>query len=234
MRINLSQLTTKNLATLCQRTITISEEPTFDIVKNNPLLLVLKTVYTDYDAVYTKKAYSGKGTLVAEADAKRDGLFGGLKNILVGYSKINGNLFQQDATDIYAIIENYGIDLDRYTYSAETAQLRKLLEELEVPANKTKLENMQLTAIVNQIKTAQTEFEQIFNEQAAANTELRMMESASSFRKNLESATRNYLNVVTAMNQQSGWKELYAKLDEVVKAANNSRLETKKIITPVN
>ncbi|NDP21520.1 MAG: hypothetical protein GZ091_10620 [Paludibacter sp.] len=223
MRINLAQLSTKDLATLSQRVITISEEPASLVVKDNPLLSVLKTVYADYDAVYTKKAYSGKGVLVAEADSRRDIPFGGLKNIILGYSKISGTPFQQKAKDIYAIVENYGIDLDRYTYSTETAQLKKLLEAFDKPENVAKLESMQLTAIVTQIKTAQTEFEQIFNEQAAANAELRVMESASSIRKNLELAMRNYLNVVKAMNLQLGWKELYAKLDEVLKAANNSK-----------
>ena len=82
---------------------------------------------------------------------------------------------------------------------------------------------MQLTPVVTQIKEAQTGFETLFNELAGENAGLRVMESASSLRKSLETALRNYLNVVKAMNQLPGWKELSAKLEEVLKAANNSK-----------
>ena len=228
MKTDLTHLSTKDLAALGQRTITISDEPAFAVVKNNPLLAAVKTMYNDYDAVYTKKAYSGKGDLLLEADGKRDAPFGGLKFILLGHIKVSSSPYQQDAKDIYAIVEKYGIDLDRYKYAEETAQLKKLMEELDKPANVAKIENMQLTAVVTQIKDAQTAFEKLFNEVAGENSELRMMESASSFRKTLESALRNYFNVVKAMNEQPGWRELYAKLDEVVKAANNSKTTSPK------
>ena len=85
---------------------------------------------------------------------------------------------------------------------------------------------------MTQIREAQTAFEKLFNEVAGENSELRLMESASSFRKTLEVTLRNYFNVVKAMNQQPGWKELYAKLDEVVKAANNSKPTPPKTETP--
>jgi len=180
-------------------------------------------MYNDYDAVYTKKAYSGKGDLLLEADGKRDAPFGGFKFILLGHIKVSNSPYQQDAKDIYAIVEKYGIDLDRYKYAEETAQLKKLMEELDKPANVAKIENMQLTAVVTQIKDAQTAFEKLFNEIAGENSELRLMESASSFRKTFEVTLRNYFNLVKAMSEQPGWRELYAKLDEAVKAANNSK-----------
>jgi hypothetical protein len=232
MRINLAQLSTKDLAALSQRTITISDEPAYAIVKDNPLLAAVKTVYNEYDAVYTKKAYSGKGDLLIEFDGNRDAPFGGLKGILLGHTKVSSSPYQQDAKDIYAIIEQYGIDLDRYKMAEETAQMKKLLEDLDKPENAAKIERMLLTAVVTQIKEAQTAFEKLFNEVAGENSELRTMESASSFRKTLETALRNYLNVVKAMNSLPGWKELHAKLDEVVKAANNKRQSPPKKETP--
>lgn len=232
MKISFTNLSTKDLAALGQRTITVSDEPAFAVVKDNPLLAAVKTVYNEYDAVYTKKAFSGKGDLLLEADGKRDAPFGGFKFILLGHIKVSSSPYQQDAKDIYAIVEKYGIDLDRYKYAEETAQMKKLLEELDKPENAAKIERMQLTAIVTQIKEAQTAFERLFNEVAGENAELHTMESASSFRKTLETALRNYFNVVKAMNTQPGWRELYAKLDEVVKAANNNRPTLPKTDTP--
>lgn len=223
MKINLSRLSTKDLATLTKRSLTISDEPEFAVVKNNPLLEIAKTVYGEYDAVYTKQTYSGKGDLLFEADDKRDAPFGGFKFILQGHSRISSSPYLQDAKDIYAIIEKYGIDIDRYKYAEESALMKKMLEELDLPENAAKIERMQLTPVVTQIKEAQTGFETLFNELAGENAGLRVMESATSLRKSLETALRNYLNVVKAMNQLPGWKELSAKLEEVLKAANNSK-----------
>ncbi|MEI6556579.1 MAG: DUF6261 family protein [Paludibacter sp.] len=232
MKISFTELSTKDLAALGQRTIGISEEPAFAVVKDNPLLAAVKSIYNEYDALYTKKASSGKSDLLIEADSKRDTPFGGLKDVLVGHSKLSSSPYQQDAKDIYAIIVKYGIDLDRYKWAEETAQMKKLLEELDKPENAAKIERMQLTAVVTQIKEAQTAFEKLFNEVAGENSELRLMESATSYRKALETSLRNYFNVVKAMNQQPVWRELYAKLDEVVKAATNSKSTPKQVLPP--
>lgn len=223
MKINLTNLSTKDLATLTKRTLTVSDEPEFAVVKNNPLLEAVRTEYDEYDAVYTKQTYSGKGDLLLEADDKRDAPFSGFKFILKGHSRVSGSPHLQDAKDIYAIIEKYGIDIDHYKFAEESASMKKLLEELYLPENVAKIERMQLTPVVTQIKEAQTGFETLFNELAGENAGLRVMESATSMRKSLETALRNYLNVVKAMNQLPGWKELSAKLEEVLKAANNSK-----------
>lgn len=223
MKISLTNLSTKDLAALSQRTIATSEEPAYAVVKDNPLLGAVKSVYGEYDAVYTKNTFSGKGKLLIAADGKRDTPFGGFKFVLQGYAKLSSSPYQQDAKDIYAIIEKYGIDLDRYKWSQETAQMKKLLEELDKPQNAAKIEHMLLTSVVTEIRDAQKAFETLFLEIAGENSELHSMESATSFRKALESTLRNYFNLVTAMNQLPGWKALDAKLDELVKAANNSK-----------
>jgi hypothetical protein len=145
----------------------------------------------------------------------------------VGYSKLSISPFNQQAKDIYAIIEKHGIGLDRYNYAEETAQIKKLLEELDLPTNAAKIEQMQLTPVVIQIKTARAAFEKLLNEVAGKNSELRLMESATSMRQRLEAALRNYFNLVKAMSSQPGWKELYAKLDEIAKAVYTAKAATK-------
>lgn len=227
MKMNFGKLSTKELAAMSQRSLVVSDEPAFAVVKNNPLLVALATVYNEYDAVYVKKTYSGKSDQLAEADKDRDVPFGGLKDILVGHSKLSISPYYQSAKDIYAIIEKYDIALDRYKYAEQTAQMKKLLEELELPTNAAKTEEMKLTPIVTQIKTAHTAFENKFNELAGENSELRLMESATSMRKQLETALRNYFNLVKAMSSQPGWKELNAKLDEIAKAVYSTKAAAK-------
>ena len=221
MTVNLRKLSTKELAALCQRTITVSDETAFAVVTDNPLLLVVKTIYNDYDAVYIKKTYSGKSELLFKYDLNRNNYLGGIKSILRGHSKLTTSPYYQEATDLYEIFKRYGIGIDKLKYAEETAQLKKLIDELELPQNKAKIETMLLSEMVTQFKAAQTEFEEFFNEMAGENSELRMQESASSMRDRLEDALRNYFNVIKAMKNVPGWKELYAKLDEVIKSVNS-------------
>jgi hypothetical protein len=222
MKITLTHLSTSNLNTLAERTITTSEKTEYVVVKDHPLLVILKTVQAKYFAVYGKQTFSGMGNDVVQADALRDASFSGIKGVLLGFSKVKGYEFQQEAKDLYAIFEQRGLDLDTYSYADETTEMDKLIVELDTPANLAKLAHMNLTVPFGLMKTAQTAFKAVYLSQVSANAQLRKMESATSLRNNLERALRNYLNVVEAMKSMDGWTDLYLELSEIVRAARNN------------
>ncbi len=224
MKINLQKLSTKNLATLAQRTINSSQAGNYTIVENHPLLLSLIASYQNYDTVYTKLTYSGKGKEVATADKERDVAFSNMKAFLNGYRKLTSVANYQDAEALYKVFQMFGLDLDRLSYSAETAQLKKLIEELEKPDNTLRIINLSLVAAFDDLKTKHTDFEILFAQQAEANADLRQISSASSSRKELEQVLRSYLNLITAMKDVPDWSNLYHDLNEIVKAARNSVL----------
>lgn len=222
MKITLSELNTKNLDTLANRVIAISAKPEYAFISTHPLLLKLKNAEQEYNVVFGKTTFSGLGSEVAEADNTRDKAFSAFKTVLAGYAKMSGLSGSQEATELYAIVKKYGTGLDRYSYSEETAQLNKLIEEMEQPANRGKIDKLYLTELFTQLKTSEVVFEQIFSNQVAANAGLRNMESATSLRSYLENALKNYLRIVTAMEEEELWRSLYAELNEAVKAARNS------------
>ncbi|MFC7345112.1 DUF6261 family protein [Chryseobacterium zhengzhouense] len=222
MKITLSELSTRDLATLSQRIINSSESGNFPVISNHPLLTSLKTMCADYDEVYTKQIYSGKGVSVANADGKRDDAFRILKNFLNGYRKMTTLSNYQFAEDLYQIFRLYGIDMDRESYSKQTAQMKKLIEDLEKPENIQKLNALSLITAFNDMKSKHEAFELIFAEQAGANANLRMMKSATAIRRDLEKTLKSFLNLITAMKDVPDWKLLYADLNEHVKAAKNS------------
>ncbi|WP_313097498.1 DUF6261 family protein [Empedobacter sp.] len=224
MKINLQKLSTKNLATLAQRTINSSQAGNYTIVENHPLLLSLIASYQNYDTVYTKLTYSGKGKEVAIADKERDVAFSNMKAFLNGYRKLTSVANYQDAEALYKVFQMFGLDLDRLSYSAETAQLKKLIEELEKPDNTLRIINLSLVSAFDDLKTKHTDFEILFAQQAEANADLRQISSASSSRKELEQVLRSYLNLITAMKDVPDWSNLYHDLNEIVKAARNSVL----------
>ena len=228
MKISLQRVSTKDLATLTERTITVSTSGKYTMLANHPLMNELMTHYADYDAVYTKKSFSGKGKDVAAADHDRDIAFSSLKAFLNGYRQVVSVPNYQDAEDLYQIFVHYGLDLDRMSYSSQTAQMKKLIEELQFPANTQKIANLSLSVAFAEMKTRHEYFEDIFEEQTEANAGLRQMESASSVRRSLEKTLRSYFNILTAMKEVSDWKDAYAEVNELVKAAKNSSIDRKK------
>jgi hypothetical protein len=228
MKITLSKLSTRDLATLSQRIITSSESGNFSVINNHPLLTEFKTMYADYDEVYAKQIYSGKGVNVADADRERDNAFRVLKNFLNGYRKMTTLSNYQFAEDLYLIFKLYGLDMDKESYSKQTAQMKKLIEDLEKPDNIQKLNTLSLMPAFNDMKSKHSAFEQIFAEQAGANANLRQMKSASAIRRDLEKILKSFLNLITAMKDITDWKLLYADINELVKAAKNSTASNKE------
>lgn len=228
MKITLSRLSTKDLATLAKRIINLSDSATYPVITDHPLVTETKTKYADYDIVYAKQIYSGKGDNVADADKERDISFSNLKAFLNGYRKLSSVANHQSAEELYQIFKLFGLELYKLSYSSETAQMKKLIEELEKPENMAKLNALSLTDAFTDMKTKQAVFEALFAEQAAANADLRTMRSASAIRKDLEKSLKALLGLITAMKDVADWKLLYADVNELVKAAKNSNLPEPK------
>ncbi|MDQ0595213.1 hypothetical protein QFZ37_003582 [Chryseobacterium ginsenosidimutans] len=224
MKITLSKLSTKDLATLTQRIINSSDSGKYAVITNHPLLADLKTIYANYDTVYTKQVYSGKGNDVANSDRERDHAFRSLKNFLNGYRKMISLPNYQFAEDLYQSIKTFGLDIDKMSYSSQSAQMKKLIEELEPPENSQKVNALLLTTAFNELKSKQNAFEKLFSEQTEANADLRQMKSASAIRRDLEKILKSFINLITAMKDITDWKLLYAEINELVKAAKNSTI----------
>lgn len=222
MKISLQRVSTKDLATLTERTLTVSTSGKYPVLTNHPLMNELTTHYADYSEVYTKKTFSGKGKDVAAADHDRDVAFSVIKAFLNGYRQVISVPSYQDAEDLYQIFVHFGLDLDRMSYSSQTAQMKKLIEALELPENTPKIVNLSLSIAFLEMKNKHEYFEDIFEEQTEANAGLRQMESASSVRRSLERTLRSYLNMLTALKDVPDWRDAYAEVNELVKAAKNS------------
>lgn len=231
MKIQLTRLTNSILGSLADQTIITSNKEQYIVVKNHPLLINLITEHNNYISVFGRAAYSGLGTSVDKADMIRDGSFCGLKTILLGYVKLPGFQYQQDAIDLYAIFQQCGLDINTFSYADQSTEMDKLITDLSTPANLAKLENLHLTPHFETMKTAQADFKAIYSQQLGANSNLRLVQSASSTRHNLENALRNYFGVVEGMKSLAGWTELYTELNELVKSIRNSKMGARTEVT---
>ena len=222
MKISLQRVSTKNLATLAHRVIEASKTGKTQLGQQHPMLMDLEEKYRAYDEVYTKQTFSGKGKSVAEADEARDKAFSSLKNFLWGYRQVSSVPNADQAGELYEVIKLFGTDIDRLSYSAQSAQMKKLIEELDKPENTMKINVLSLSAAFMELKTKHQHFEQLYTEQAEANANLRKMPSATAIRRDLEKSLKSYLDLISIMKTQPDWADFYQEVNELVKSARNS------------
>ena len=222
MKISLVRLTTKNLATLALRVIEASKTGKTQLGQQHSMLIDLEEKYRAYDEVYTKQTFSGKGKSVAEADEARDKAFSNLKNFLWGYRQVSSVPNADQAGELYEVIKLFGTDIDRLSYSAQSAQMKKLIEELDKPENTMKINVLSLSAAFMELKTKHQHFEQLYTEQVEANADLRKMPSATAIRRDLEKSLKSYLDLISIMKTQPDWADFYQEVNELVKSARNS------------
>ena len=222
MKISLVRLTTKNLATLALRVIEASKTGKTQLGQQQPMLMDLEEKYRAYDEVYTKQTFSGKGKSVAEADEARDKAFRSLKNFLWGYRQVSSVPNADQAGELYEVIKLFGTDIDRLSYSAQSAQMKKLIEELDKPENTIKINVLSLSTAFMELKTKHQHFEQLYTEQAEANANLRKMPSATAIRRDLEKSLKSYLDLISIMKTQPDWADFYQEVNELVKSVRNS------------
>ena len=222
MKISLVRLTTKNLATLALRVIEASKTGKTQLGQQQPMLMDLEEKYRAYDEVYTKQTFSGKGKSVAEADEARDKAFSSLKNFLWGYRQVSSVPNADQAGELYEVIKLFGTDIDRLSYSAQSAQMKKLIEELDKPENTIKINVLSLSTAFMELKTKHQHFEQLYTEQVEANADLRKIPSATAIRRDLEKSLKSYLDLISIMKTQPDWADFYQEVNELVKSARNS------------
>lgn len=222
MKISLQRISTKNLATLALRVIEASKTGKTQLGQQHPMLMDLEEKYRTYDEVYTKQTFSGKGKSVAEADEARDKAFSNLKNFLWGYRQVSSVPNADQAGELYEVIKLFGTDIDRLSYSAQSAQMKKLIEELDKPENTMKINVLSLSTAFMELKTKHQHFEQLYTEQVEANADLRKMPSATAIRRDLEKSLKSYLDLISIMKTQPDWADFYQEVNELVKSARNS------------
>ncbi len=188
------------------------------MVEEHDLLKALEKESNDFEKLYGKLTYSGKGQEIMAADTARDKAFYALKTLLKGYKDLplpNA----ADAGVLYKVFEQYGGNIDKLNYVAETAQLKVLFNELDRSENKALFEALKFKPAYEELKTKQKAFEDLYAVQAEANAELRKLPSASSARNRLQKALNAYLNLLEAMQSLPVWDTLYLDINEMVKAA---------------
>lgn len=218
MNIALTRLSTRALGGLAQRVVKSSKNGKFKIVEEHELLKSLEKESKEFEDLYGKLTYSGKGNEIVAADVARDKTFTALRTLLKGYKELplpNA----ADAAALYKVFEQYGTNVERMNYVAETAQMVVIFKELDKPENAARFEALKFKPAYEELKKRQNAFEDLYAVQAEANAELRKLPPATAARARLQKALTAYLNLLEAMKDLPTWDTLYLDINEMVKSA---------------
>ena len=152
------------------------------------------------------------------ADVARDKTFTALRTLLKGYKELplpNA----ADAAALYKVFEQYGANVERMNYVAETAQMVVIFKELDKPENAARFEALKFKPAYEELKKRQNAFEDLYAVQAEANAELRKLPPATAARARLQKSLTAYLNLLEAMKDLPTWDTLYLDINEMVKSA---------------
>ena len=226
MKTNLSRLSVGSLGFFCMEVIDYSDKTAAELVANHPLLTSLKNEYGAFKASIDKQAYSGKGKVVAKANATRTDLYLSVRLVLRGYAKAQGFSGQKEARELLKLFVVKGKNVSKNNYNEKSTDLYILLRELSKPEQIARIEKLGLTEMIQLLEKGYNDFEDKVGELNSANAELRGLPTATKLRTPLEKSLRNYLNFVKAMSSvDERWESAYYFVQEV---APTSRSRKKK------
>lgn len=103
--------------------------------------------------------------IIGKADEERDGIFKSLTEMVSSIMHRKSKPEESDAaTQVYGVIENYGVTLYREGYTKETFLMNGLLEELKKAPMVAAIEKIKVTDLVEELRTSEKQFEQLFND----------------------------------------------------------------------
>jgi hypothetical protein len=193
----------------------LSEQNANPEIANHPLLLAVKVAYAPYHANIIKPTFSGMGPELAAADLQRDNCHGGLRRLLRGYLSFGDSDKGEAAKRLLALFDETG-SITRLSYAEENTVLEKLIEKLGAPEAQLLIEPLGIRPEVDRLIEAQARFSELYLRQIDANSQLRQQASASTLRRELGDALRNYYGYVSAMSGLEGWKDIYADLKGLI------------------
>jgi hypothetical protein len=168
-----------------------------DKLKLKALYLSLLQNYGSLHAVYKRDADSELTPQLARLDERRDQAIICLRQIAEGYTHHFNGKQKAAGEQILACIDKYGNRLYSLNYSAETAALKKLGQELLTnPAYTNAIEEMQVTGVVKEMEIANSKFEKLFVQRLGAFSQ----DEAKTSKELIQLTTEAYRTLVQHMD----------------------------------
>lgn len=107
---------------------------------------------------------------VSEADALRDDLFIGFRDMLDAYKRRKSDAISNAYQTVWPILEKAGTRLHALGYTAQSGKMEALFQELDKQENQEALTTLGLTDLYAELKDSQDDFAAIYNDRLDEDT----------------------------------------------------------------
>lgn len=183
----------------------------------------LRAVHTDYEAAYKNELRNKLTKQVEQLDNRRDYAELCLKNVAEGFMYHHRPEIKEAATKIVDTIAKYGDNIARLNYQEETPTLRRLVSEItSTPELMDAVNKLQLQETLQEIETANNEFENIYILRLQQNAAV-TSKSAMELKKDAIAAYYDLVKIIEAHILILGiepFKTLVAELNQLIESYN--------------
>ncbi|MFV0506246.1 MAG: DUF6261 family protein [Bacteroidales bacterium] len=181
-----------------------------EIEKQNSMLIT---------AINKSKAQSEQ----ADMDARRDECVSAINALALGYLNVPAEPIKSSANKFWTIFSKYGTKINNLSYTAESAQIKSLLEELtaaDMVGAVSELPHME--GLIANLQTAQAEFEKAELKYDSESATLKGEDSASTIKPLMLQALNvvvDYHNAIVQFKDEN-FKNIADTIDKVVRDLN--------------
>lgn len=160
----------------------------------------LNKEFLQLEQAYKQESMSETGIKLVELDAQRDQAIICLRMISEGYVRHPKEALRSAGELVVDCINKYGTRLYSLNYSAETAALKNIVRDLQsIPTCAQAIKDMHLEEVVNEMKKANQEFEQVFIQRLEETSK----EETQSTRELVQSTSEAYRTLVKHIEAHS-------------------------------
>lgn len=233
---SLTKLVLSKLISYGKQLILILQSEDIPALNNCAPFLRLKEVDDNVELSYRFDRKSKYTEEVNAADEKRDKLLKQLFHMVKGFTNSTIKAEVDAALHINRVIKHFGPNLPNQPLADESANLNGLLLELSKPDYTPAVELLKLKPMLDLLKAAQLEFENIFYQRGVDMAKVKDTPAASKLRADYEHAIREMVSYCEAQAIVTGdakWKHV-CSLIETLNISFEAQLRNHKEETPAN
>ncbi|WP_143524963.1 DUF6261 family protein [Labilibacter marinus] len=155
-------------------------------------------------------------------DENRDAYHNALKLFIRGFMALPTDDKTGKAAEVYQLLKQHGLAMDRESYSVQSNLTTSLLNELAKPEMVSIISDLNLTDLITQYTGSEETFKSKYRESISAEASKEKLVAASSIKKEvhqLQKQTIGYLNAMLVA-QPEKYKDVAAVVAEIMEKIN--------------
>lgn len=213
-----SRITVANLQILNSRISELVQQSAIDELIKSEEFTGFQTEAEKFNLSVLKREKNDYTKQIVQKDAERDRIYMSIrKTVFAHLDSVIDEMFQA-ASKSKAILDRYGVGVERLPYGEESTYLLKIMENFKEIEKETDILGLKIPLAA--LAKTQDEFEKLYALRRDDNAAMSEVKAASEIRKDLEAKLvilSEYIAGSAVSRKTDDWKGVYTKLNESIK-----------------